>query len=461
MKTLLRFGHLASSEEARLNELLEQWSGYSRSTTPIDRQKTELAVQRLYAWFGKAPAKIIWCASPWQMASLYMLVRLGYVSGLQPDLPEPLRSVREQIMERFSEDIAAGSVSDLLTLRFFPTGELNPHGVFFQGRLPCMSPKLKPAGCEFPARNLIGFTRSLTMDVGYSGRVKLRRCTEWFLERGGNWVVRQMLAGWTSKLTETFADSRTQAAVRDFLSVWNTGFRLPWPLLTFYNQHRDIAFAEAAAMVPNLIWFASWSSEWLPIYDFLLESKNIFDQAEVEELSNWLVLARNATAYSFFDQLCLVSERPTAIHCDAEGRLDSRSSAALAFADGYKIYSWQGVTCPKDLIEHPEKITPQEIDQEGNAEIKRIMIERFGLEKYVTSSFDTKIHEDECGTLYSKRTGVGEPLTMVRVTNSTPESNGTYKEYFLRVPPTMKTAREAVAWTFDLDEEEYDPSVQT
>ena len=32
--------------------------------------------------------------------------------------------------------------------------------------------------------------------------------------------------------------------------------------------------------------------------------------------------------------------------------------------------------------------------------------------------------------------------------NSTPEPDGTRRTYFLRVPPQMRTAREAVAWTF-------------
>ena len=32
-----------------------------------------------------------------------------------------------------------------------------------------------------------------------------------------------------------------------------------------------------------------------------------------------------------------------------------------------------------------------------------------------------------------------------------PEPDGTYRRYFLRVPPRMRTARQAVAWTFGVD----------
>jgi len=50
---------------------------------------------------------------------------------------------------------------------------------------------------------------------------------------------------------------------------------------------------------------------------------------------------------------------------------------------------------------------------------------------------------------------------MVEVRNSTPEPDGMVKNYWLRVPPNMTTAREAVAWTFCLSEREYDPLKET
>ncbi|MGH9553254.1 MAG: DUF6745 domain-containing protein [Terriglobales bacterium] len=50
---------------------------------------------------------------------------------------------------------------------------------------------------------------------------------------------------------------------------------------------------------------------------------------------------------------------------------------------------------------------------------------------------------------------------MVRVINSTPEPDGSYKHYFLRVPPEITTAKSAVAWTFDIDADKYSPRRQT
>lgn len=50
---------------------------------------------------------------------------------------------------------------------------------------------------------------------------------------------------------------------------------------------------------------------------------------------------------------------------------------------------------------------------------------------------------------------------MVEVVNATPEPSGECKDYWLRVPPGMRTAHEAVAWTWGKTEAEYNPVVQT
>ena len=50
---------------------------------------------------------------------------------------------------------------------------------------------------------------------------------------------------------------------------------------------------------------------------------------------------------------------------------------------------------------------------------------------------------------------------MVEVVNSTPEPDGSWKTYFLRVPPQMRSCQEAVAWTFNCSPDEYAVAVET
>ena len=65
------------------------------------------------------------------------------------------------------------------------------------------------------------------------------------------------------------------------------------------------------------------------------------------------------------------------------------------------------------------------------------------------------------GTLYRLDLEGDAPLVMVRVLNATPEPDGSIQRYYLRVPPTMERAREAVAWTFGKREYEYAPEKET
>ena len=89
------------------------------------------------------------------------------------------------------------------------------------------------------------------------------------------------------------------------------------------------------------------------------------------------------------------------------------------------------------------------------------MLEFYGSERYIEDSFRQPMHEDEYGSLYRRLVEGSEDLVMVRVINSTPEPDGTRSEYWLRVPPHVRTAKEAVAWTFRLAPHQYAPTEES
>jgi hypothetical protein len=146
---------------------------------------------------------------------------------------------------------------------------------------------------------------------------------------------------------------------------------------------------------------------------------------------------------------------------DESGRLHCADGAAISYPDGFSIWAWHGLRVKQQIIERPDLITVSQIETETNAEICRVLIERYGQDKYLLDSGAKQIHSDDYGTLFRKDISNDEPLVMVKVVNSTPEPDGSFHDYFLRVPPTMKTARESVAWTFGKVVDEYSPSVQT
>jgi hypothetical protein len=142
-------------------------------------------------------------------------------------------------------------------------------------------------------------------------------------------------------------------------------------------------------------------------------------------------------------------------------RLHCEDGPAVFWPTGAQFFFWRGVHVPADLILHPKAITVPKIDGEVNAEVRRVMVERYGLTRFLTDGGAAVKHRDETGVLYQRDLGNDEPLVMVQVRNSTPEPDGSVKDYFLRVPPTMTTAREAVAWTFGLRADQYQPVMET
>ena len=159
--------------------------------------------------------------------------------------------------------------------------------------------------------------------------------------------------------------------------------------------------------------------------------------------------------------VCWVSERHHILSRDDHGRLHSIHGPAVAYPDGWSIYAVHGVRVPADIIENPASVTVGRIEKEQNAEVRRVMVEQMGYERYILQSGAKLIHSDETGALYRKEFHDDEPLVVVHVVNSTPEPDQTFKKYMLRVPPDMERARQAVAWTFAMPELEYRPRVET
>ena len=159
----------------------------------------------------------------------------------------------------------------------------------------------------------------------------------------------------------------------------------------------------------------------------------------------------------------MVRNRPNAINRDDQGRLHSVAGPAIRWRDGWALYFVHGIRVPTTVVESPETLTIHDIQGEQNVEVRRVMIERFGHERYIRESGAKLVHRDDWGTLWHAEVPGDEPLVMVEVVNATPEPGtvDVFKTYFLRVPPTMRRAKEAVAWSFGMTENEYDPVIQT
>lgn len=119
------------------------------------------------------------------------------------------------------------------------------------------------------------------------------------------------------------------------------------------------------------------------------------------------------------------------------------------------------------IIARDRRCTPEMAISFRNVLARKEAIDRIGFQTFIKKGIATVRDEDpEWGTLYELPGETpSEPMVLLKVINSTAEPDGSFSEYYLRVPPTMFNAREAVRWTFGGDEmlgsQVYAPLVQT
>lgn len=186
-----------------------------------------------------------------------------------------------------------------------------------------------------------------------------------------------------------------------------------------------------------------------------------FDTGAGSPLAGVAAVAREAGWWWPYEKVAVISERPTALHRDEAGRLDRADGPALGYSDGFALYAWRGMPVPGEFLDELPTLTPDRIRGEENAELRRVMLEFYGYDRYLAESGAEPLQRDETGTLWRIALPDDEDVVMVEVVDSTPEPDGTSRTYWLRVPPATRTAREGVAWTFGLPAAEYGPLVQT
>lgn len=99
-------------------------------------------------------------------------------------------------------------------------------------------------------------------------------------------------------------------------------------------------------------------------------------------------------------------------------------------------------------------VSPKEIIALPNSEVRRAVIELVGYDKLVETA--SVLDESEDGELLEIPLVEDENIMLVHV-----KDPSTDREYYLRVPPTMKTAREARAWTFGFNAEDFVMEVES
>lgn len=194
----------------------------------------------------------------------------------------------------------------------------------------------------------------------------------------------------------------------------------------------------------NNCFYGSHEAGWVAFYDYMKEVLKLEDLEAVEALKQ---VARTCGWVYSTEQICVIIEKPLYTKFDENMRLHCENGPALYYSDGTAIYSWHGVTVRPEWIEHKENLVAEDIIYHSNMEERRVLMEIFGwnniLKKLNAITIDKDVDPEIGELLEVDIPDVGRDK-FLRVLC------GTGREFAMPVPPTMKTALEANAWTYDI-----------
>ena len=227
--------------------------------------------------------------------------------------------------------------------------------------------------------------------------------------------------------------------------------------------------------------FGNHEVDWLPGYDLALRAGDERAKPSIPLLN----LAKACHWYWTFEDLFVACERPSVIHLDDQGRLHCTTGRAIEYPDGWGVCVVRDVAVPDRIILQPETITAQEIIDQENTEVRRVMMELFGYDRFVQETKAKLVDRSHYGSLYHiDLPTLDEPLALVKMVDATPvmgdadalraqpglhrvgegDTETFFKVYWERVPPTVKSARDALAWQAGLAPESYHlyaPEIET
>ncbi len=463
----------------------------------VDRATLDLAIDGAYAMLKLAPPIKIWCQSVWQMQAIasawaaradLSLIReiaetegavdvrlwqtlLQTIDGVEERLQAADTTVPDHIINPFDlEMLLQSSIERLVragsktrsrdsepATRAFRSwhaahGRAFNRSIWDDPRLNSNAGAITFGGSERNNRVLESIANapvlgqpSGNMDtIARAAQATVRHNMEWFQnmerQKARPGAKQRLSSARMSQSTNVFIDEAQQlhpskaqqSVIRNLLS-----------LLRFW-------------FMPDLI---SDLSPYFLITDLCGEPP--FDPDTMEKLLIFRTLGKGAFAYSFRPGVALICAPPLMLHRDERGRIHSKDGASSQFTDGFCTYTLRGVMVARRLIEAPDSILLNEIEHLENLEVRRVLMEQYGLERYMIDSGAAIVEENKWGTLYHKPALRGDAIAMLVVDNATAEPDGTRRRYCLFVPPDIRTAREAVAWTFGMQAADYDPIVET
>lgn len=218
--------------------------------------------------------------------------------------------------------------------------------------------------------------------------------------------------------------------------------------------------------------YGQHDAAWLSFYSFFADAMGLEAAARLRPLMR---VAQSCGWVWMFAGACVMTDRPSVLRRDEAGRLHCEDGPALEYRDGFGVCVWHGYRLPEThewIVRDRARLTPDAIDAEPNAELRRIMVEAMpgGFGAYIAARGAKLVSEDVSHgrprRLFRAEVG-GEVIDILHVVNGSLEPDGTRREFHLgaardrRTRHRPKTPHEAVANSYGISPKVYGEACRT
>jgi Domain of unknown function (DUF6745) len=440
-----RIERLSDEQEARLEEWAERWVEIGLRTGPAERERFEAAVRACYEFSGfDWHGVVVWVPSPLVLALAAPAAAYLIDTGVRSRSRARLRRAdhrlgRSHLLPIGVRSVTEDAVAEVLASR--------PRSSAASSRARSRYESEGGSLRELMVEPVAGGVRS-AIEAAVGGDVFDRL---WDMER----LLNRVVGGASGYAVQGIVYGSIFMSVRRALAAAESEIRSRFPP----THPAAWEYHLAGQLWPGGIYSPAFTSFFRDVCNLELAG-DLWDRARAYEET-----VESACWWWPHSQFTIVSERPLELHAEpVDGSriwrvLHREDGPTLAWANGERTHHWRGLPAPEELIERPETLSAQRILAEPNLEVRRAMLERIGYEPLMAVA--DSVQKDDYGELLRIDQPDDEPVLLVKVVNSTPEPDGSFRDYLLRVPPFCQTAREAVAWSFDIHPDDYQVARET
>ena len=422
---------LTSLQERQLTQHYDEWIKIGRSCDPMDKEASVEVMTYFYEKINKPKPIFIFCQSPFQ-AIIYYNILKNIGENIGENIEENLAvNLRKNLGRNLKQNLGRNLKQNLwgnLWENLEQNLEQNLNENLWENLWQNLEQNLDENLRENLGGNLWGnlwqnLRQNLGQNLGENLGQNLGRNLRQNLEQNLRENLRENLWG---NLCENLGKNLRQ-------NLW---------------ENLEENLNKIKIDIPSTYIRGSFDGYFPGYYSYMNKYLGIkYDKNDIEILRAWDKLSKSCGLVYTFKNFCFICDRPKIMKLNDNGELHNENGPCMEFRDGYKFYSINGVKLPNWVFNDPDRLSVKSIDNEANIEVRRILIERFGIDKYLQEK-NAKVIDFEVGPEITRG--------LMKINNKEVylcgHDGSTDRVYYMSVNPKSTTCREAHESISFLDE---------